>query len=325
MKTVEYVYSNPEYVSKVNDFGDDYHKPESEYDACDKEVLRKLRSMKRTYRDPNEFCEIKTLYIQYTKDLIAKYGGKKRFKKLYALGFIKDYIPFCPVLRRIKKNKYFYKDGEYADEKLYYDYHLPSFSEIKVEVNNIDIVFKSKGILIKGDVSKSYSTRVDSVNNDLDIISQFYQRHQKREPSNLSKKEYKREALREKYIVDPYENMSMTDRYKSYLERKASYRYDDEEPNPDDTYIYYKDSMLSKSEVESIEIYEAFKHIGFGNNINMLSKKSRKVVKNNKRRVKFGKKKKKKTKYLNQYTGGTYETYEAFENAMIEMVERERE
>ena len=53
--------------------------------------------------------------------------------------------------------------------------------------------------------------------------------------------------------------------------------------------------MLSKSEVESIEIYEAFKHIGFGNNINMLSKKSRKVVKNNKRRVKFGKKKKKKT------------------------------
>ena len=109
---MEYVYSNPEYVSKVNDFGDDYHKPESEYDAYDKEVLRKLRSMKRTYRDPNEFCEIKTLYIQYTKDLIAKYGGKKRFKKLYALGFIKDYIPFCPVLRRIKKNKYFYKDGE---------------------------------------------------------------------------------------------------------------------------------------------------------------------------------------------------------------------
>lgn len=119
--------------------------------------------------------------------------------------------------------------------------------------------------------------------------------------------------------------MSMTDRYKSYLDRKASYRYDDEEPNPENTYIYYKDSMLSKSEVESIEIYEAFKHIGFGNNINMLSKKSRKVVKNNKRRVKFGKKKKKKTKYLNQYTGGTYETYEAFENAMIEMVERERE
>lgn len=317
-----YVYNNSEYVSKVNDFGDDYHKPESEYDSYDKEVIRKLRSMKRTYRDVNEFCEAKSLYIRYTKDLIKKYGGKRRFKQLYHFGFVKDYVPFCPTLRKIKKNRYFYKNGENADDKLRMDYKLPPIEEVEVKAKNINWKFKSKGLLVKGNITRDVS-KVESVNNDLDIITQFYQRRERRRtsPTNLSKKEYKKQLLKEKYLVDPEENMSLTKRYERYLEKKASYTYDDEET--DTTYIYYKDSMLSKDEIDAIELYDTLKTIGFGDNANLLTKKSRKVVKN-KRRVKFskkGKKKKKGNKYLNQYTGGNYSTYEEFENAMISMVE----
>ena len=87
-----YEYTNPEYYSKVNDYGDDYHKPEEEVKKNELEL--EVRKLKRRYRSFDEWCDAINAYNNYMENLISKYGGKKKFKLYYAIGLIKEYIPY---------------------------------------------------------------------------------------------------------------------------------------------------------------------------------------------------------------------------------------
>ena len=73
---MEYVYSNPEYVSKVNDFGDDYHKPESEYDAYDKEVTVWGRADLKDVDDANLGLKGSPTKIAKASDKVPKGAGE---------------------------------------------------------------------------------------------------------------------------------------------------------------------------------------------------------------------------------------------------------
>ena len=121
MEVIENVYTNKQFQSEVNDFEDEYHEPDKDYSTNDdimNNLIERLRSQKRKYTNFQQWCEAKEVYIEYTKRLIAKYGGRKKFKLLANIGMIDDYVPYCPKLKRNRKNKTYVttKDLPYIPE-----------------------------------------------------------------------------------------------------------------------------------------------------------------------------------------------------------------
>jgi hypothetical protein len=313
-------YNNPKYDSKVNDFGDEYHSEEAMISESEREVMRQIRSLKRKYRDPYEYSLAKDLYISYTENLIEKYGGKKRFARMYKFGLVSEYIPFCPELRRTKKNQWFWKYGMPLGSKIEVEFKLPPYKISKV--NTVDFSYKKskEAYLYRSDIEDDIT---DKIQDELKIIGEFY-RGRIKSPTKLSKKAQRRRMLAQKYRKDPNEGKSITKRMEEFLDKKFYNIYDEDEEK-EDAYIYYKDTIISANEAEEIEAYELLKSLGIKVSRKNLSKKSRKVVK--RKKIKFGKKKKKKgkKKYMDSFTDGRYNSYEEFEREMLELTRMQME
>ena len=197
-----YEYTNPEYYSQVHDFGDDYHKPDEEiYHGFNSEMMKQLRSLKRKYRDFAEYCDAKELYNRYADMLFEKYGGKKKFKFLQSVGLIHEFIPFCPELRKIKKNRKYIK----------YGIPLIESGEMEeppeqIKVYNPRVVLSRKAVVDKGRELKEAFHSADikeSIANDLEILDKWYKRRVTR-PTKLSHRDAIREEMRKRYLEKDY-------------------------------------------------------------------------------------------------------------------------
>lgn len=91
----------------VQDFGDDYHHSKDHQE----ELLKKARSILSLYYNPNDYNEANEIYEEYMDELIAKYGGKKRFKLLKQAKRIYDFIPNKPKLKMTESTKLYLKYG----------------------------------------------------------------------------------------------------------------------------------------------------------------------------------------------------------------------
>lgn len=322
-------YSNKDYYSKVNDFGDDYHKPEEELsDDIDRELLIKVRSLKRKYRDFEEFYEAKEIYNHYADLLIEKYGGKKRFKFLYQIGMVKEYIPFCPELRNIKKNTRYIKDGL----PLIYEGEAICGPKVITEeewekLYDVPVAFKmgkSKFSMKMRDDKRLASNIEESIADDLNLISSYYGGRIK-DPTALSHKQRRRRIMEERYRNSEY--IPFKKRYKEYQMKKWRYEYDDEKIDPD-AYVFYKDVSLSVAEAQECELYDWLEERGVKVKKRQLSKAARKVVrKTSTLKLGKGKKKKKKkkgkdimrTKFMDRFKDRGYSTFSDFAKEMQEL------
>lgn len=314
-----YEYTHEEFKSKVNDFGDDYHLPDPEVKSEEKEMMYQLRKMKRKYRNFGDWCEAKALYINYTKGLIEKYGGKKRFKFLYTIGRVPDYIPYCPSLKFVKANKKYYEGGLPAEEPAL-ELKTPQYeTDIRIPKNiSADIVVMKK-LKVRDPFGKDRIR--ESINEELRIIGEYYKGRVKH-PTRLSKKAQKRRIMARAYTTDT-KYIPIEKRYKEYKKRLWAYDYEEDKIDPD-AYIYYKDSLLSKQDAEEIELYDALKERGIMVEKKTLSKGSQKVIRNKKFKTKKKKKgKKKNTKYVDSFTNGRYSSFDEFEREMLAMTSRE--
>ena len=178
---VEYKYNNSAYVSEVNDFGDQYHAENVVYESDDAvmdRLLQKVRSHKRKYTNFSQWCEAKEEYIEYTERLIAKYGGKKRFQFLAAIGMVDDFIPYCPVLKKTSKNKMYINSKNLV--------YVPKFKSIADKVDpiiipenvlkklnlNVDIVVTKSNLDIRDIIGNADIKR--NIDNDLSKIEEYY-------------------------------------------------------------------------------------------------------------------------------------------------------
>ena len=316
---LENVYSNPEFNSQVNDFEDEYHLPDPEVKVVDNEMLSKLKSLKHRYRDFGEYCDAMDLFDSYIRQLVNKYGGKKRFRILYQLGLISEYIPVIPTLRRTKINKLYIEKGLPRVQTDTFDtsyIEVPSIED--VEEPDVEFSLKDKDEDKIFDKSIKSVSR-DAVARDIDMIEKFYKSKVKH-PTRLSKKAHKERILKHRFLVEDY--VPIKNLEEEYYRRKDLEEF--EVVDPEDV-VYYKGVTIGKLEAEELEARDILNSIGFKLGINALGKKSRKVIKKAKKKNKKEKKKKKKEakmskKYLDSFGNGSVQTFDEYQNAMLNLV-----
>lgn len=317
MKIQEHTYTNPEYYSKVNDFGDEYHTEET--DDRD-ELLMEVRKLKRKYRDFGEWCDAMSIYTEYCERLLEKYGGKKRFRALYQIGLVKEYVPFCPELRKIRKNRKYIKEGMPREAATTMNFHCnPDPFPIPKDVE-VQFSFKvPKGQRVELNNIHEFNMTA-KISNELSLIDEFYRGTAK--PMRMSKKQQRKRILHKMYKEDPDMDRSFTKRYKEYQEKKMLEEYvEDEEPA--NTVHYYKGISLTREQEEEIEVIDYLDSIGVQVNERHMSKSSRKIIR--KRDFNTTKKKKKKGKhkkrpsYMKKFASGEYKTFADFEKEMTEL------
>jgi hypothetical protein len=318
-----YTYNDHGFDSKVNDFGDDYHKPDIEASITDSESLRRVKSLKRRYRDFGEYCDAVIVFEDYMEELVYRYGGKKRFKNLMLMGMVKEYIPVVPQLKKTKFNKRYIDGGasrEFVDHELARNMSSPIADE---DVKIVDVVVgtknhKNKAKLFEDKITFGGGIK-EKLSADIETIEKYY-RQKTSHPTRLSKKAMKRRLKQQKAFDDDY--ITLDERFKEYYRKVDNEEYDDYDPK---AIIYYKGSAISASEAEELEVYDFLRGLGFNMGKKALGKKSRKIIRRNERKEKKAKKKNKKEvklrkKYMSQFGNGEYKTFEDFERAATDFV-----
>lgn len=316
-----YVYEDHGFDSKVNDFGDEYHKPDVEASITDSESLRRVKSLKRRYRDFGEYCDAVMIFEDYMDELVDKYGGKKRFRNLLLMGIVKEYIPVIPQLKKTKFNKR-YIEGKANREFVDHDLVRKTVGELPEDQEIKEVVVGTKSHKNKG---KLFEDKVvfggvkEKLSADIETIERYY-RHKTNHPTRLSKKAMKRRIKQQKIFDSNY--IPLDERFKEYYRKMDKGIYDDYDPK---AIIYYKGSAISTNEAEELEVFDFLKGLGFNMGKEALGKKSRKIVKRNEKKTKKANKKNKKEvklrkKYMEQFGDGNYETFSDFERAATNFV-----
>lgn len=300
---VEYTYNNSAYYSEVNDFGDEYHEEDVEYTSDDEvmnNLLQKLRTHKRRYTNFADWCEVKEEYIEYTERLVAKYGGKKRFKFLATIGMVDDYIPFCPMLKKTKKNKVYIKSKDIP--------YVPVFKSMSELVDKVIIDPKVlKKLNLKVDI-KVTNCNLDireligadniekNINDDLSRIEAYY-RGRTTKLTSHRKREHEIELRKE--IIAPKEDDGICF---SKMMKKYEYNMNHglyvEDIEKDVQRIRYRDVAITSADEAEVEVYNSLKELGLNIGRNIVSKKSMKVIRKVQGDAKKKKPKKKKGKHI---------------------------
>lgn len=321
---VEYEYNNSAYYSEVNDFEDEYHEEDKEYSTDDPvmdRLLKKIRSHKRKYTNFAQWCQAKEEYIEYAERLIAKYGGKKRFKFLVAIGMVKDYIPLCPQLKKTTKNKMYVRSKNLI--------YVPKFDKISDLVEsiivpkkvlkklnlNVDVVVTKGDIDVRGMIGDNDIKK--NVDNSLMKIEAYYKG---RTVKLTRRKKREQEAEIRKEIVAPKK-----DNGKSFKELMKKYEYNMnhgvyvEDIQEKVKRVKYRAVAITNEEAEEVEVYDALKALGLNIGNTIISKKSMKVIKKRDNGGKKPKKKKKGKRYkrekeFKKITDKEYVRYDDFSN-----------
>lgn len=317
-----FVYTNKDWESEVNDFGDDYHKPPIEDQSMlDRDLVSRVKGLKRRYRDFGEYSHAMELLEKYMSVLVEAYGGKKKYKFMKDLGLVKEYIPILPTLRKIKRNIPFIKGKiKWVPDETVNDSDYGSPSAKDINIDDIEVNFKkaAKGKMFK-DMFKRDLNR-ERIAADLQQIEEYYSKKEKK-PTKLSKKVYKRRVKRLKKLSN-FEHPPVKQRLKDY--EIIKFMGDDYVKDPN-AVVNYKGVTLNVQEVDEIETRDILRKAGFRIGLEALGKKSRKVIIRSKKAKRKAKKKKKKAvklnkRYLEQFGSGGYDAFGEFDHTIKTLV-----
>lgn len=316
------MYENKEYLSEVNDFGDEYHQYDDDVQIVDAQMLKEIKTIKRRYRDFDEWYDAITLFNDYMQLIVDKYGGKKKFKFFYKLNMVKEYIPVYPVLRRIKVNMpYIKKNIPRPKGRVEYHCQKTQIKQLEPYECNVSFSLKENKKLAEQFDNKTRELDRRRISEDIARIQNYYAKKISK-PVKMSKKMMKRKMKKEQFTADEY--IPIKDALKKYYEKK-SLGYTLEEADSEEAIMYYKGTVVKVSEYDEVVTYDSLKELGLRLDRNVLGKRARKVVlkrkKKEKKLKKVGKKKKKLTdKYIKEFTNGDYDTFDEFQRSMRTLI-----
>lgn len=170
-------------VVYVQDYDDDYHRTD---DQPSTELERKVRNLKRKYKNVTEYSKAMRIYDEYMDFLKDKYGDGKSFKIQKKLNLIPEKVPAKPKLKSTKFNRFVLKHGiAISESKISYQeicYNEDWYEDfIEKETQNISI----KEVIEAEPEGKEYdkiidigmSSRIRNTarlnNRDLDYIEEY--------------------------------------------------------------------------------------------------------------------------------------------------------
>ena len=328
MEVIENVYTNKQFYSEVNDFGDEYHEPDKDYSTDDdmmNHLIERLRSQKRKYTNFQQWCEAKEVYIEYTKRLVAKYGGRKKFKLLANIGMIDEYVPYCPKLKRNRKNKIYVasKDLPYIPEfrasEDFIDKVVVTDKDLESINAKIDVKITNSEINVKKVIGMDEIER--NINNDLLKIETYY-RGRVRKLTRRKKREQEAKIRKDFLKPENEEMKSFSKLMKNYDKRKDLGLYV-EDMQEEIQRIKYRDVAYGPNEEAEIEFLDILeKDIGIHVGREILSKKSMKVIRKRDSKARPKKKKGKhikRDKHMKKMAKNNYGSMDAFTKDLSEL------
>lgn len=320
-----YTYTNPDYEPQIHDFGDDYHKPDSEEELAGSSLMVKVKKIRRRYRDWFDYSDACILYDQYMESVIAKYGGKKAFKLALLLGQVNDYFPNYPELKKTRKNRFYAKNNiaRMIETKT-------PFSEDDHSENIIDaLIIKSPKVSIKFsdsekmvDLSDSHNggynqDQIATITNEIGMLQGYFIDKVERinRVKNKKRKRHLKRALNRQSMRMALNYRSLSDMEKIYDQEHYN-KFMGLDPNGD-TYINYKGAMYTASQCEQLLIHDQLKAIGV--RINKINRRRLKVVRSKKNKKHKKHKRNVEDKWVKDFTGDEYDDWVDFQDDMMNM------
>lgn len=320
-------YSNPLYVPKVHDFGDDYHTPDIEEIGSSDRMI-KVKKIRRKYQSWFDYLDAVNLYDEYVTELKQKYGGETQFKIAMLLGQVREYLPNYPTLRKNKRNRYYRKNRipfidrqpiEFEQVPLEETINLPD-AKVSVHIRDakkIDMLFDDRAIA---------AATIAQISNEMEMLGIYFTRTTERiEKARGKKKARLKRALDRKTLRISLNYRSISDVIALKDKIKEDKFFDRESSNGHLT--YYKGAMVKVGEEEQLDLLTHLKNIGVV--FSKLTKSSTKLIrsklhrkskKGSKKSKKLSKKnRKKERRFVEEFSHSQFHNYKEFETAMVNM------
>lgn len=95
--------------------------------------VKLVMGIKRRYNNINKYYEAMDIYDSYMDYLLEKYPSMKSIKKAIKCGYMEDYVPPRPILKKTKDNKLLLSSGVRPSKKVF-NFDLTNlFNEIKTK------------------------------------------------------------------------------------------------------------------------------------------------------------------------------------------------
>ena len=326
------VYTDYDFEPIANVFeGDDYHLPDSE--TFDPSYMGRVKKIRRRYRNYFDYQDAVDLYNDYMKNLVQRYGGKKRFQIQYLIGNVHEYIPNFPECRKNKRNKWI-KKNRLSREDL--EPKTPDLScldmtpiprehcNVKIAINNNSDV--PDELPRSRDVTDSMVSRITS---ELDIIDQYYHEQRlkiEKMKGSRKKKERLKSVLNRKALRMSGYYRCLTDRIAEYDKAKKDKFFGIEHASGD--MVQYKGTMFTMAEADEHATLDKLKECGVV--FSHLSKRQMKIIrpaddkksmkkKRKKLEKKYKKNRKDEEKFMLDLSNGEYGDFNSFANEMGEL------
>lgn len=309
----------------VIDFGDNYHRLENEPSS---ELERRVRNMKRQYRDYHKYQEALMDYNDWMFYLEEKYGGRELLKVRIKSGTMREIVPSKPKIRNNKIFKYYAKHGiaiskvgkMHLDDEFdefvntYYSNPNVTVSEMKPDRKNDSIIDE----IVDEYVDVFNYSKKQPVTSDINFLDEYFRMKNGKGKKKKNKKGKKKN--KKKYVYeDDSENLISDLIGLDPKDLEDDVEDTTEEDNITATYggryMTRKDAMELELYHQLNEIgwdsYKLMKQSGYTNSITKVFKE-----KKNKESKKSKKKKKSNNLLIEIMTDGKYDDFDDFAKEM---------
>ena len=301
----------------VNDFGDGYHKLNTD---PSNDLERAVRKIRRRYRAFDDYKKALTIYYEYMDTLAAKYGGHKQFQMRMESNTVFEFIPPFPKLKKnpvndfITEHKILISDPNrvtYDNEVLEAYESLFEEELTKNTVMDNTIIEDKDDELLKKIVKKGIYGKIDAKRmrevDAVDLLASYFDSGSTKK--GKGKKKDKQDELPS--VTDIIEDRVVEDK-----EEEA---------------IFYRGRLMTSEEIAQMKLYQEMNKFGW-NSLALMKQGSRdsgssaiaSVLRDEEYRKKREKKAKKKGKgskaandFLIKMMGDNDETFEDFEESML--------
>lgn len=261
-------YDNSLFEVYTIDYGDNYHRSESEPSS---EFEREVRKIKARYKDITKYNAACALYAEYIRYLEDKYGGPEIFKLRRKAGTINEFIPPKPRIKNTKELKFLKKNkiiigsvGRFLIDEEAFDRVTESYEESMIPENISVEKLKDKEaekILDSDDFkykNKYKHLKSQSFKSDADFLESYFRN--KNYYNNFSKK--KKNKKKNKKDKQNNESIMISDFMRSDYE---DYYYGADHMEDSDTapIVMYNNMLLSAGTTKELDVYHKLNELGW--------------------------------------------------------------
>jgi len=326
-----------QFEPRIQDFGDDYHRPDEEVFA---DVDNEVRNLRRKYRKYTDYVYAIRVIERYMAKLAEKYGGKKNLEEAIDLGTCREFIPPIPTFRHTKANIAQCENGMMVStiDESQQDYELDEETREALDAigdrrfsRGMDII-ESDLVYLPFAIDKKTMVNMettDEITRELETLQNYSTSMSTGKKKKKSKHNILKEVKRRrKMLAKLNEPETVGDMIRDWNESI----YEEPYMMHEDDLVTYRGVMIHKSELNDIKLKECLDKCGFtakedyssirNKNLRKMIKKNNKAEKKRKKKHGFDVTDEEMDEFIDAYNdsdefGTDFGNFKAFEREML--------